>query len=230
MQYLGGKSRIAKYLVPFLESERKGKVYLEPFMGAGHIIIQMAGKRVGSDCHPDLMEMWCAVQLGWLPPESVKEEEYKQLKRQQTPSPLRGYVGFQGSWGGKWFGGYARNQSNHNYVKAGLTSLRYARSKLQDVTLLCCDYREWSHVEDWLIYCDPPYEGFTSYTGVASFDHSRFWKWVCHMGKSNKIFVSSYQAPDNFRCVLEIPTTTNLQVAGGGKSPRIECLFTPNPK
>ena len=114
MRYLGGKSRIAK---PILEvilanaTERTG-VYWEPFIGGGGMASKAAkhfNRCIYSDQDEDLMLMWEALATGWEPPEQVSEEEYKAL-RHAEPSALRGFVGYGCSFGGKWFGGYARSK------------------------------------------------------------------------------------------------------------------------
>lgn len=80
MQYLGGKSKIRKELSKFLESVRSSdQTYFEPFVGGGWVLQEMAGKRIASDGNKALIAMYQALQDGWIPPDFVSEDEYKQV-------------------------------------------------------------------------------------------------------------------------------------------------------
>lgn len=117
MQYIGGKFRIAKFIVPVLNRLRGDRDYLEPFIGAANIFCKIPGTRIGSDSHPDLILLLQAVRDGTIAfPDAVSEEEYQRIRR-EPPSALRGFVGFGCSFAGKWFGGYARDpRSDRNYA------------------------------------------------------------------------------------------------------------------
>src|ERR1700750_2056717 len=108
---MGGKTRIAKDLArAMLASTSERDVYVEPFVGAGSVAAEMVPFFDGailSDASPDLIAMWQALQNGWEPPENVTLEEYE-AQRHAPVSALRGFVGYGCSFGGKWFGGYAR--------------------------------------------------------------------------------------------------------------------------
>ena len=54
-----------------------------------------------------------------------------------------------------------------------------------------------------MIYCDPPYQGTTKYA-TKGFDHEDFWQWCREMkAQGHTIFISEYNAPDDFKCVWE---------------------------
>ena len=81
MRYLGGKSKIRKQIATFLESVRKdNQTYYEPFCGGGWVLQEIKGKRFASDGNKSLISMYQALQDGWIPPDFVTEEEYKQKK------------------------------------------------------------------------------------------------------------------------------------------------------
>src|SRR3954463_779951 len=110
MQYMGGKERvstdIAEVLAHFGQSCDR---YVEPFTGGGSVLYRVAPMYddvLAADIHTDLILMWKAVQNGWVPPAAISREEYTAIKS-ESPSALRGFVGFGCSFGGKWFGGYA---------------------------------------------------------------------------------------------------------------------------
>lgn len=61
-----------------------------------------------------------------------------------------------------------------------------------------------------IIYCDPPYQGRREYK-EGSFDHNKFWDWVREKSKTHKVYVSEYNAPDDFESVLEFEQKSTLQ-------------------
>ena len=53
----------------------------------------------------------------------------------------------------------------------------------------------------YVFYCDPPYKGTKGYKD-SGFNHDEFWNYVRKMSKVGfKVFVSEYEAPDDFRCI-----------------------------
>ncbi|MCZ2113680.1 MAG: DNA adenine methylase [Anaerolineae bacterium] len=244
MQYLGGKSRIAATISQFLEAVREpGQEYLEPFLGAAWVFVRMAPPKIGSDLCKPLITMWQAVVDGWDPPQHLTEEEYKQLKSIQDPdSPLTAFAGFGCSWGGKWFAGYARGHVSpkmtansilakvgRNYTSNAGPRIRGKVDGLSGSVLVNESYNYWQPI-NCLIYCDPPYQGTTGYSAIGKFDWAVFWSTMrqwSEVGRSNRVYISSYTAPDDFNCVLSINTRTDLRTTkANGVEPRVEKLFT----
>lgn len=235
MRYLGGKARVSKPLTDFLKSVRKtNQTYVEPFVGGGSVIRLMDGQRIASDFCPYLITFYKQLQNGWLPPEIISEERYKELKQLYKETVCNGEIGFAMyfcSFGGKAWGGYARDKKG--VVDNRLINGQYRDSvKLQkdikDVTFICYDYETlFKWLEDikskCLIYCDPPYKGTTEYKN--KFDHVRFWKVMREYSTIHDIYISEYVAPEDFECVWSIERKTNLNIKNGGKSNRVEKLF-----
>ena len=226
MQYFGGKAKIAKYIVPYLEGVRKeNQISVEPFVGGANIISQMSGKRKAYDFNEYLIEMYKGVQNGYELPDSLTEEEYKYIREHKDEDKvLTGFVGFGCSFAGKWFGGYARNKQNHNYCKASKNSLMKKMSTMADVEFDWRDYKSL-FLKGCLIYCDPPYANTTKYTGVPDFDSEEFWNIMRAWSKDNDVYISEYEAPDDFVSVLEIPTKTNIRDKSDNVCCRVEKLF-----
>jgi DNA adenine methylase len=225
MRYLGGKSKIRKQIATFLESVRKPEqTYFEPFVGGAWVLQEMSGKRIASDINRALICMYEELQKGWVPPDSITEETYQEYKRNQVDTdPLTAFIGIGCSFGGKWFGGYARS-GKRNYCSNAKNSLLLQVPKLKGVEFNKLPYT-WFEVENKLIYCDPPYENTTGYKD--KFDHTEFWDTMRAWSKNNTVVISEYKAPEDFKCVLEIPTKTDLRVSGI-KENRIERLFMYN--
>lgn len=135
MQYLGGKTRIAKAIAEIVNAERGDRVFWEPFCGGLSVSVKLAahGPGIVSDANPALIALYQAVRDGWDPPGHVSEEEYSAAKALPDSDPRKAFIGFGCSFGGKWFGGYARNARGDDYVGATQRSLARDLPKLRGV-------------------------------------------------------------------------------------------------
>ena len=165
--------------------------------------------------------MWKAIQDGWIPPKEVEEIEYNKIKNEQ-PSALRGFIGFGCSWGGKFFGGYARENSDRNFALNAHNQVLKTRNGIYDALIQLGDYTQFSSEIDSLIYCDIPYKNTTKYS--MNFDYGAFYDWAIKMSKNNKIFISEYAMPDEFIEVYSIER--NLELKSNNQARRIEKIFT----
>lgn len=230
MRYLGGKSAMGKTLAHMINGFMP-VTYIEPFVGAGNVAQYVRAKQlVLSDVHPDLIAMWNALLTGWQPPDYVSEELYQQLKT-QSPTALRGFVGFACSHSGKFFGGYARSRTeNRNFAKVGKDSLARKIKNFQkwDIEFSRRDYTYYtpnSVDSATVIYCDPPYFNTTEYTN--KFDHAAFWQWVRDMSERCVVLVSEYTAPDDMAIVYEQERRMVMRDKNGNKQIKLERVFTP---
>ncbi len=224
MQYLGSKNQIAKKILPLMLKEREyDAVWVEPFVGGANMIDKVEGPRIGNDINTPLIKLWEALQRGWVPPDTITREQYVQINHNKAayPPELVCFVGFLCSFGGKWFGGYAFNNKGDNYAARGSRALLKQKPLIQDVLFLNHDYRELPLPGKCLIYCDPPYKNTTAYKD--SFSHKEFWNWVRATSDKHPVFVSEYEAPDDFECLIEIPVKTKLD--RNSNYPRLEKLF-----
>lgn len=201
MQYQGGKSRIANTLaVKIRELHPAVTEIWEPFCGGGAMTLALAkvGFRVyASDSHEDLILMWQALMRGETAPfADVTETEYQALKTAQ-PSARRGFVGFGSSFGGAWFGGFARRPYDPSRNICAETRRNNARLIGLPVVFTHADYATVPDSE--LVYADPPYIGTKPYKGGAAFDHVAFWTWVKQ--RSGPTFVSELAGPEDIEIV-----------------------------
>lgn len=203
MQYLGGKSRIAKPIADIILAARGSRgLYVEPFLGAGSVALRVAPafrQAVLTDSSPDLVKLWKAVQRGWVPPTTLSEDDYRAL-RHAKPSALRGFAGFPCSFGGKWFGGYARDpKGGRNFAESASRSMVMRGETLRSALIMRADYRDVVtsvNLADAVIYADPPYADTTAYGNVEAFDSELFWQNMKRCVKGGAIvFVSEYNAP-----------------------------------
>ena len=213
MKYMGSKNRFAKDLVPIFMGTRDNW-YVEPFAGGMNIIDKVQGKRIANDINRYLIEMWKALVSGWIP-EYVDEDLYADIrdnKKNFKPS-LVGWVGFNCSYSGKYFGGFAGKTDTldgmRNYQAEALKSVLSQVTLLQFVRFENSSYYDLNIPSNSIVYCDPPYRGTTGY-GV-DFDSDVFFQWVRTLTREgNSVFVSEYEAPDDFKCVWEKETNISL--------------------
>ena len=133
-----------------------------------------------------------------------------------------GFVGFLCSFGGKWWGGYAANKKGDNYAERGSRVITKQASSLKEVEFICGNYLDLQIPDNSLIYCDPPYEGTTAYKN--KFNHVVFWQWCRERVKEgHTVFISEYNAPDDFKCVKTVEHKPILDKNSQYK--RVEKLF-----
>lgn len=228
MQYLGGKKRIANQIVEFLNPYLdNAKYYFEPFVGSCAIIENIKHtRRFASDKNEYLINLYQALQTGWIPPENITEEEYQYVKNNKDENkPLTAFCGIGCSYSGKWFGGYCRDKkTTRNYAMNAHNTLLKQLPKIRDIIFSYKDYKECKP-NNSLVYCDPPYSNTTKYDLFKGFDNAEFWETMRQWSKNNIVFISEYTAPEDFECVLEIKTRTDLKNKDGKMIPRIEKLF-----
>lgn len=196
MQYMGGKTRIAKHIAEAILRTGKTK-YTEPFVGGASVLQRVAPQFstvIASDACEDLILLYRAVQDGWIPPSEMSKELYDSLKKSE-PSALRGFAGFGCSFGGKWFGGLIENSPKHGPAMTS-RSLQKLSETIGHVSFEHLDYRQAPVDENTVVYCDPPYSGTTRYSSVEEFDHETFWRTVQLWADSGAtVLVSEYTCP-----------------------------------
>ena len=192
-------------------------------------------KRIGNDIHRELIAMWNHYGVNGSPlPTHISEEEYNEVRKnkERYPDYYVGLVGFNATFGSKYFGGYARGfqadgVTPRDIPNEALRNLQNQIPLIKDVEFLCFDYihNQYSNISHSLIYCDPPYQGTTKYH-TKKFDYETFWSWCRKMSKNNYVFISEYHAPQDFECIWSINTTTSLKV--NTHEERVEKLFVYN--
>lgn len=240
MKYVGSKNRISKQLAPILQSliDQNGvQIYYEPFCGGLNMMDKIRCKnRVGNDCHKELIALLQKVQSGWIPPDTISEDEYNAVRqhKENYPDYYVGLVGFCATFGAKYFGGYARGFKDDKVTlrdlpNEAIRNLMKQVPFIQDVKLTCKDYLDidMSKLHNALIYCDPPYRGVTKYS-TGEFDYERFYDWCREVAKTNILCVSEYEMPEDFVCIWQKSVTTSLKVHE--HEARTEKLFVLNPE
>lgn len=223
MQYLGGKSRIAKPIAQTILSLSGDRdTYHEPFLGGASVAAIVAPEFDHvflSDVVPDVVLLWEAALAGREFPETLPREEWEALREDPEPSALRAFAGFGVSFGGKWFAGYARPNAGKDYAAIAGRAIAKKAVGMRGATLSILDYRQVQAGEGEVVYCDPPYAETTEYGAAGGFDSGEFWAWAeAQANRGALVFVSEYAAPAGWRSVWarEAPTTL-----AGGRNGRI---------
>ena len=227
MQYMGGKSRISKQIAEILNSAiDKNKPFVSLFCGSCAIESKVqADVKILNDKHPYLIAMWQALQNGWMPPDAVTKEEYYHVKANMDENPaLTGFVGFGCSFGGKWWGGYAKDKRGDDYCGQAKRGLLKDLVGIQSATFTCLDYHDVEIPDGAVVYCDPPYANTTGYT-VGQFDTDEFWDYMRQLSKRCDVYISEESAPDDFECIWSKEKVRTLEKNDNVGRVKVEKLF-----
>lgn len=237
MKYMGSKARFSKEILPIILKDRTAdQWYIEPFAGGMNAICEVQGNRIANDIHYYLIQMWRELVGGWIP-KKITKEEYSEVRTDQSkyPAYFVGWVGFNCSYSGKWFGGFAGETNTkigtvRDYQTEAINNVAKQVKKMKGVIFQNKPYYELELPPNSIVYCDPPYEGTTKYAN--DFDHNLFWNWVRNISKQgHTVFVSEYNAPADFECVWQKYAKSSLSANGkiGGNKVSVEKLFKFSP-
>lgn len=234
MKYMGSKARIAKNLLPIILKDRKpDQWYVEPFVGGANMIDKVDGNRIGADSNAAVISALRFIRDYVTPKSNAEytEQNYKddceKARRGDKLTDLQSYALIAFSFGAKWLGGWSRGKNaaggQRDYVSEQHRASEKQKPNLQGLELLNTCYAELAVPKNSIIYCDPPYQGTTKYKD--DFNHADFWQWCREKVKEgHRVFISEYNAPDDFVCVWQ--QELNVSVAKDGKHKKaIEKLF-----
>lgn len=247
MQYMGGKSRIARSIADIINEIPRRKIpdcpadsqdnhhggggercFVSLFCGSCAVESKVQGftRKILNDRHQYLIALLRGVQNGYELPESITAEQYQYIREHKDEDPaLAGFVGFGCSFGGKWFGGYARNATGTNYALQSKRSLLKDMATLQDASFVCNDYRRVCIPPGAVIYADPAYNNTTGYSGDR-FDSAEFWVAMRLLADTgHTVFVSEQEAPPDITCIWERQFTRTLDRNKGNQFTVTEKLF-----
>lgn len=241
--YQGGKQRLGKKIYQVIRDienqlSTNPLPYLEPFVGyAGvlkHFAMENERKCYATDLNRDVIEMWKALQNGWVPDMKCSQDRYETLKLNTEPSKERGLYGILCSFGAQFFRSYRKPSATRDYVTTGVRKLVKVVKYLSKVIFLEAMSYENSITmlkehDRLLIYCDPPYfNNNISSSYFNAFSHDEFWETIRVWSRKNIVVVSEYQAPTDFICIWREECTNNYPTGNKKtyvKKKNYECLF-----
>jgi len=232
MVYLGSKSRLAKHLVPIIQSyiKKDTEGYLEPFVGGANIIDKINhANKVGADIHPELITLLIKAQVSTHDfPITITKDEYNLVKnnKEQYESWYVGLVGFCASFSAQYYKGFANSGDGRDRPAEMIRNLVKQAPNLKDITFINKSFEELDAVNNYVIYCDPPYRDTTKYKTKA-FDYDKFYQWCRETAETNTVLVSEYSMPEDFTCIWEKEHKTYLSSTTNKK---VEKLFIYNQK
>lgn len=201
--------------------------------GGCNVIDGVGGNRIANDINYYLIAMWYfLIYFGWKP-YKINRDYYNFVKdnKEICDPHIVGWVGFNCSYSGKFFGGFAgetktKNGSIRDYQSEAIGNVLAQVDNLFGVCFKNVSYTDLYIPDNSIVYCDPPYFGTTGYG--KDFDHNEFWEWVRQLNKiGHSVFVSEYNAPDDFVCVWQKEMNSSLSANGvrGGNKTSVEKLF-----
>ena len=231
---MGSKARIAKEILPIILKDRKpNQWYVEPFCGGCNVIDKVDGNRIANDLNHYLISMWKElVEKNWKP-KKITKQFYNKVKNSKGDyeDHIVGWVGFNCSYSGKYFGGFAGDTKTkintvRDYQTEAINNVLKQIDNLKGVKFSSQSFFNFHFNFNSIVYCDPPYKNTTKY--LNNFNHSLFWDWIRNISKQgNSVFVSEYNAPKDFKCVWKKEVKSSLSANGkvGGNKISVEKLF-----
>lgn len=233
---MGSKNRISKDLLDIILKDRTNEYYVEPFVGGCNIIDKVNGDRIGSDKNEYLISMWKGLQEDRERPYEISKELYSKARTEYNKKELVefdefmiGWIGWMGSYNGRFFdGGYSGHcvgMTKRDYISEQIRNTEKQIDNIKDIDFRYCSYEELEIPNNSIIYCDIPYKNTKQYSTSKDFDYDKFWKWCRDMKQiGHKIFISEYDAPEDFKCVWEKEITNSMNTSKTYKP--TEKLFT----
>lgn len=193
------------------------------------MIDKVDGMRIGADFSKHVINALILIRDD---PHSIPNDstEYTKEDRQQAilENSMDGIdclMYFACSFSASFKSSWAIGHPYEDFVRAAKNNAIKQSPKIHGVNFLHSSYYDLDIPPNSVIYCDPPYAGTSKYKAVGSFDHDKFWEWcrVKHL-EGHTIFISEYNAPDDFVCIWQ--QELNVSVAKEGKHKKaIEKLF-----
>ena len=231
MNYMGGKTKCSERIASIINkyiSQNKIDVFYDVFTGGGNVADKINCKIViASDLSPTLIALHQQAQKDFslIPKKGSKEywdnayKEYKRLKENNWENPQMplyeiGAIEWYASYTkGGFPRGYTKPVGNRNYFAEGRQAhMKQARSKkYKNIIFKCSDYQQIDIPENALIYLDPPTEKTKPYGINPKFDYITFIRWIREKSKTNPIFLSNYNAPNDFKIVWTEVSKKNIK-------------------
>ena len=226
MRYVGSKRRLGKHILPFIKEALRrhpDAAYIEPFAGGCNMITQVEHHtRIGYDANQHLIALLTQKQQH---PEAIEnaicpsKEAFDYIKNNKSEFAdwYVGAAGFLPTFANKWMQSYNEHNNSGTFSSSSRTLLK---QNLDGIQLMYGDYKSIPVGVNNVIYCDPPYKHYDFYR--IPFNHDEFCNWVRSISRYNIVFVSEYEMPDDFACVMSVTIKPGINRAA---RPREEKLF-----
>lgn len=240
MRYCGSKRKFMKYLRPILTKDMdENSLFVDLFGGGMNVVCEIPSEtKIAVDYNKYVIALWKELQENGMNniPTEVSEEMYNDVKSDyinrtnKYEDYIIGYVGTCCSFGGSWFNGYARFNPNKNedHIKEAYNGLKKQVENfigLKKTVFLHSSYDGVLLHKNDIVYCDPPYASTKKYE--SDFNNDAFWEWAREASKKvKKLYISEYDAPDDFECIWQMEKKDSLGTQKGKKqNTKVEKLF-----
>lgn len=247
MKYMGSKARFSKEIVPIMLKNRKpNQVFVDLCTGGANIVSEVDGDRIANDKNKYLIAMFKGLQENRSRPTEItkdlynvardvyngKENQFNHLM--EMDDFMIGWIGWMGSANGRFFDGGYSGKSNtkvgtvRDYIKEAISNIEKQIPKLNGIEFYDLHYKEVVIPNNSIVYCDIPYENTKQYATSKDFNHLEFWDYARKLStEGHDVFVSEYNAPNDFRCIWQKEAKSSLSANGqiGGNKCSTEKLF-----
>lgn len=213
---------MSKKLIQFIYKDNNLKIdeWVEPFVGGCNVIENVPCKnRIGNDLNKYLIALYKKTQeIGYrdliFHIESLKidSEKYRDIRKNKENYEdfVVGFVGIIFSFNGIFFGSDVSSKTNYlekdgkvrNFYTEGINSYTRTARKICNIVFKNQNYFDLDISKNALIYCDPPYQKTLGYS-TGEFDSDKFFEWAREKTKTNRVYISEYEAPQDFVCVFK---------------------------
>jgi DNA adenine methylase len=220
MKYMGSKARFAKELLPIILKDRKeNQYYVEPFVGGANMIDKVNGLRIAGDSNKYLIALWNGLKTNSDLLMEISKDTFSKARTEYNDKTNieftdfeLGWIGFMGGFNGRFYGGgYSGKHRNRDYVNEQIRNTLKQLEAIKDIDFNSCNYDQLEIPNGSIIYCDIPYQGTKEYDTKDRFNHTEFWSWCREKSKNNTVYVSEYNAPDDFECVWEKKVNVSIR-------------------
>lgn len=229
MTYQGSKAKYSKYICPILQKcidENGIDTYIEPFVGGANIIADIKCKnRLALDLNLYLIELWKFLQEhpDYEFPVYPTREDWDRCKNGEEARDW--FVGLVSIFCSNMTGGFPAGYDKYGLRYNGrIKNCKKDLPLLQDVQFIAQDYRNLLEPQGAVIYCDPPYANTHKYN-YKSFDTDEFWEYMRRWSKTNYVFISEQEAPEDFTPIWTLDIQHNIR---GNVRTATENLFVYN--
>lgn len=216
MTYMGGKQKLSKHIVPFINNYIKDnniENFYDIFCGGFNIGCHINCENIyANDLCPTLIALHRAAQedFNLICKNSSREQwdrcytEYKRIRTnnfEDSSIPLAeiGAIEWLASYSGRGFpGGYGVKSVGRNLFEERLRNLKNQSflPSYQKAIFTCQDYRNVEIKHNSLIYCDSPYAGTKTYGINSKFNYEDYYNWLIKTAKTTPIFISEQSLPE----------------------------------
>ena len=212
-----GMFGVYKHVVPLLNS------ICDDTYSTDRELIKCPVNYLAGDINQSVVKMWQRAQTGrWIPDTTpITRSEFDKWSAKPHASAQKGFYGITYGFRGIYYCPFRNGVTERRLEKAALKVTNMANGVLANVDITHGEYTQFSDLNNYIIYCDPPYKKQNIYFDEnhkrIPFNHDEFWLWCDYMSATNTVIVSEYDAPNEYSLIWESP----VQVSGSLHTERL---------